>query len=242
MLVLLEPPPVPPRFPLLSLLLLLLLALSRAAARSLTVFPGANVGEGVAAKEAEEADAGAEEEEAAEKEDPAGEPGGGGDPPPSPPPPPPAAVNSSSAEERELLRGDWAWAKEVGKNGKTGDAFAGLKLPKEPPVQSPLPEAPADAAAKMKGESAMREVGEPGPSVLVVAAAAAAAEAMELEEEVDGEEAKVNLLGAPGAKLGRLAPALLLLPLLLLLPPRLLLPLLAPLLALVIVVGAIWNG
>ena len=76
----------------------------------------------------------------------------------------------------------------MGKNGKTGEAFAGLKLPKEPPVQSPLPEAPADAAAKMKGESATREVGEPGPPVIVVAAAAAA-EAMKLEEEEGGEEA-----------------------------------------------------
>ena len=67
---------------------------------------------------------------------------------------------------------------------------------------------------------------------------------VKLEEEEGKEEAKVNLLGAPGAKLGRLAPALLplLLPLLLLLSPRLLLPLLAPLLALVVVVGAIWNG
>jgi len=69
-----------------------------------------------------------------------------------------------------------------------GDAFAGLKLPKEPPVQSPLPEAPADAAAKMKGESATREVGEPGPPVIVVAAAAAA-EAIKLEEGEGGEEA-----------------------------------------------------
>lgn len=51
------------------------MALSNTAAKSLTVFLGVDVGEGVAGNEIEEADAAAEEEE-----DPDGEAGGGGDP------------------------------------------------------------------------------------------------------------------------------------------------------------------
>lgn len=109
-----------------------------------------------------------------------------------------------------------------------------MKLPKEPPVQSPFPETPAAAAAKMKGEFAMWEVGEPGPSVVVVAAAAAT-EAIESEEQKGREETEVNLFGVQGAELGRL-------PLLLLLSLRLLLPLVAPLLLLVVVLAARWNG
>lgn len=133
-----------------------------------------------------EADTDADEEEA-ENEDPTGEPGGGGVAS-LPPPPPPAAVNSSFSplsDGRGLLRGDWA--REVGKKGKMGEAFAGLKLPKEPPVQSPLPEAPADAAAKIKGESATREDDD---SMLSEAAiAAAAVEAIKVVEDEGGEDA-----------------------------------------------------
>lgn len=151
------------------------------AAKSLTVLPGANEGGGVAEEELKEADADPEEEEA-EKEEPVGEPGGGGDAPPA------AAAKSSfptsSSAGRGLFRGDWA--REVGKKGKTGEAFAGLNMPSEPPVHSPLPEAPADAAANIKGESATREVGKPMLSGGAIASANA--EAIKGEEEEGKEE------------------------------------------------------